>query len=712
MADTGGFDIVFQFRPTVVNDIITRQLNDPLALTAQAQKFVQRHLTLEAVLPSELSWGNPTVDCADHDMLLASVAISGGIRPAVLNHNVTLSASAQMPLKTTIQRDVSGAPYIAAEISSPEALALRDVQVALAGVTAPVPLVGADLSRATEPLRPFLAQNLLQSLARLSHTYALGSIPAHFPIRGNASASAELSVISAGVRVLTGKGEEALALGLSLTGAPCDAAAITSAFSGDGAASGNAALVLTTSGLNQLIDHARVQGRLQGTLHVSETRTPLSWRWIALNCAPGGNGALNVSGRLVAGEQEQSINATVFLALDTQGHFEVTSSSPLGEIVIGALQGALLKVLSTGTAEDGHIWQVFTIPGSSVSVNAPAQSLRIEQGRVTILYETPLSKDKISPQFPSRTPAARILQQPALPTISGSGAPLTVTLRAQVASASFPPYDFEWRTDNNPAVTQGLERQVVGTPTDVTPGAHTLTTAHLRMIDLIGQVATDDIPVRYITRPRRRLARIAVTSVIIAGLAGLITGGIGVANGQLRFPFGLNNPLVSATATFTPTDTPTPTLTPTPVPIISFNTSLSGPAFDTSSGNWAQTCFNSKTTLDNTTLILDNTGSNEPVTWQISFTSDPAANLSVDQIWATANDTSVDNPISSGTTAAGAQTTLTITPASQLCSWLPTSSNPSPINLSVNVSYNPVNPDAQQPITLIDQVTPPTLIIG
>lgn len=710
MVDTGGFDIVFQFRPIVVNDIITRQLNDPLALTAQSHKFVQRHLTLETILPSELSWGDPTVDCADHDMLQTSVAISGGIRPAVLNHNVMLSASVQMPLKAAVRRDASGAPYVEAEISSADALALRDVQVGLAGMNAPAPLVGADLSRVTEPLRPFLAQNLLQSLARLSHTYALGSIPARFPAHGGASDSSALSVISARVRVLTGKGEEALALGLSLSGAPSDATAITSAFSG--AEGGNTALVVSAGGLNRLIERALAQGKLQGTLSGATAQANISWRWIALNCVSFGNGALNVSGRLVVGEQEQSVAATVFLALDSQGHFGVTSNSPLGNIVIGALQGALLQVLSSGTAADGRIWQVFTIPGSSVSVNAPAQSLRIEQDGITILYETPLSKEKISPQFPARKPAVSILQQPALPMSSGHGAPLTVALRAQVVSESFPPYDFEWRTDNAPAVTQGAERQVIGTPTELAPGPHTLTTAHLRMIDLIGQVATDDKPVRYAVRPRRRLARMAVTGVVIVILAALITGGIGVANGQIRLPFGLIGSAVTATATFTPTDTPTPTLTPTPAPLISFTSTLSGPAVDTNGGIWAQTCFNSKTTLENTTLTLDNTGSNVPVSWQISFTSDPAANLSSDQIWATANDTAVDNPISSGTTAAGALTTLAITPAPQLCAWLPAASVPSPINLTVIVTYNPSTPDTQQPITLSDQVTPPAIIIG
>jgi hypothetical protein len=44
------------------------------------------------------------------------------------------------------------------------------------GHTVPPGLLTIDLSQLTEPLRPFLAENLLQSLARLSYTYTVGSL--------------------------------------------------------------------------------------------------------------------------------------------------------------------------------------------------------------------------------------------------------------------------------------------------------------------------------------------------------------------------------------------------------------------------------------------------------------------------------------------------------------------------------------------------------
>lgn len=709
MANTGDFDIVLQFRPAVVNDIITRQLSDPTALKAQAQKLIQRHLTLQAVLPSELSWSDPTVDCADHDMLLASVAISGGIRPAVLNHNLTLSASVQMPLMAVVRQDDAGSPYIAAQISSADALALRDVRLGLAGKSVPAPLAGIDLSQVTAPLRPFLAQNLLQSLARLAHTYMLGSIPACFPTSGYTTSATDLRIIHAGVRTLTDKGEEALALGLSLTNASSARQAITSAFGG--AARGNAALVVSAVGLNQLIEQARTQGRLQGSTvaHGAAASTP--WRWTALSCAPSGDGRLDVSGRLVAIGQDRAITARVTCAIDEHGRLVVTPNSPVGdtdEITMGAIRGALLRALSIGDSADGRFWQSFSIPDSSVSLNAAAQSLRIESGGVTLLYDVPLSKDKIDFQFPVRKPAAQILQLLPLPIAASRGAPLTVTLRAQVVSESFPPYDFEWQTDSTPAPTEGAERRVVQTPADVRPGTHTLTTVRLRMIDLIGQVATDEKPVQYVVRPRKRLGRVVAAATILAVIATLALGGLSLANGQLNLPvFTITNVTPKATAT------PTPTLTPTPAPQVFFTPILRGDAFNPRTMVWSQACGSSKLDfLIATELILDNTHSNASVTWTISLANDPTVQFTPDQIWATVSDlsssnTSLGSSSLSGTTLAGSITYLKVTPAPQLCTWL-TAANPSTTySFMLSLTYTPSNPDAQQPITFTDSVTPP-----
>lgn len=688
MDDLGGFDVVLQFRPTVVCDALARQLNDPLALSAQAHKLAQRYLTLEAVLPSALSWGDPEIDCAEGNLLLASVAISGGIRPPVLNHNVTVTASARMPFKPVVKRADSGALYIEAEMSAPAGLTLGDVHLGMAGVNAPVPLAGLDPGKVTEPLRPLLAQNLFQSLAHLAHTYTLDALPS------------DVSPQRAGARALTDEKRAALALGFALGSQTGDASSITSAFVDD--KQGNVALALSGAGLNWLIRRALAQGRLQGVSATTSQRGPTPWRWTALTCVPDSAGGLELNGRLEAGGQTQSVSMSSGCALDNRGQVVITPDRALDTLVVDAIQGALALALSADGHTDGAIQQTLTIPGSSVSVSAPARALRVAPGSVTLLFDAPLRKDRTLPHFPARIPIVRIAQQAPTPVASHPGAPITTTVRAQVVNGSFPPYDFEWRTDQAGGMTSGPQRDIIGNATDTTPGPHTLTTAHLRLIDLIGQVATADQPVQYAGQAKRRAGRTVAIATTLALVAALALGGVAAANG--RFPF----PWVGAPqATATPTDTPTPT------PVIAFAPALSGSAY--SDSGWAQDCHTATSgQLDTTTLTLDNTQSNVPISWSITFANDPTASLSAGQQWATATDPSSGATVTEGTTDAGGTTTLSITPDPSLCdSWLKSTINYQvTYNFTLSLTYTPESPDNQQPVTFTDQIKGPWTYLG
>ena len=557
----------------------------------------------------------------------------------------------------------------------------------------PVPLVGDMLTQAIEPLRPFLALNLLQSLARLSHTYMLGSIPAYFPEHGQAGDDTRLSIAQTAVHVLTDAGAEALALGLSLASTPATPASITSAFAGT-TQTVNAALVLSATGLSQLLDHAREQGRLQGRFRDARTGVAEPWRWKELACVPSGNGQVQVSGRLEARGQQTEVTEIVACRLDPQGQLVILPGRPLDDMIVGALQGALLQVLGLGNADEGdsHLRQIFTIPASRISVETAAVGLDIDAGSLTLLYNVPLRQEKIGFQFPARRPAVRMVQQPPLPTASRPGAPLAVTLRAQVVNESFSPYDFAWTTNETPVPTEGAERQVVATtPAGVTPGTHTLTTAHLWMTDLIGQVAADEKPVQYLVRKRSRVGRTAVIAAVVAALV-ISCIGIGIV-------FGHGG---SSTTSSTPVPTATATVMPTPVPVIGFRALVYGSGVTTSTGAWSQDCVSNTTMLDTTSLLLDNTTSNVPISWHIAFANQTYP-LPPSDIWADVTASSSGSPSSSGETAAGSSTTLTITPDQNLCSWL---SKPGPvtfIDFLVVVTYNPENPDAQ-PITFTDQI--------
>jgi hypothetical protein len=193
--------------------------------------------------------------------------------------------------------------------------------------------------------------------------------------------------------------------------------------------------------------------------------------------------------------------------------------------------------------------------------------------------------------------------------------------------------------------------------------------------------------VAYRVRKRSRLRRAAATAAILAVIAALVLGGIGFASAH----FG-STPTGS-------TSVPTATYTPTPVPVIGFRAIVQGTSVDPTSGLWSQHCQSSAELLNSTTLFLDNTASNAPVSWQLSFTSDPGAKLTPDETWAAVTGSS------SGETAAGSSTTLTIAPSQYLCKWLFNSADYNIIHLMVIVTYHPGNPDSQEPLVSTDQVS-------
>jgi hypothetical protein len=116
----------------------------------------------------------------------------------------------------------------------------------------------------------------------------------------------------------------------------------------------------------------------------------------------------------------------------------------------------------------------------------------------------------------------------------------------------------------------------------------------------------------------------------------------------------LQHPIAVATSTATPVGTPIQTATPgTPTPTVKFVAQPT--SFD-------QT-YNGTNPLPALTVSLDNTGSNVATPWSASAT-EQAPQPGAAESWAAASPTS-------GTVAAGASATLTVTPAADLCARLP-----------------------------------------
>jgi hypothetical protein len=123
-------------------------------------------------------------------------------------------------------------------------------------------------------------------------------------------------------------------------------------------------------------------------------------------------------------------------------------------------------------------------------------------------------------------------------------------------------------------------------------------------------------------------------------------------SGNLLAYGGLQAQTPTVTATPTPTLIPQTTPTATPTPVVKFSVHPT---------SFAQSCDPSSSPLPALGVTLDNTGSSIAVSWSIQITDkDPKTNS---ELWAAASP-------SSGTTPAGGTTTVSITPASDLCNKL------------------------------------------
>lgn len=549
MTLTGGFDAIWQFRPEVVADVVTRQLADPLTTTPEANTYIRRFVTtrvVPGVVAAALTWGAPTVGDLDGERMVESVPLSGGVRPPLINRNLALSAIAKIPVRAFVTRDAQGAPYVAAQITSAEELTLDGVKVGLGSVNVPVPFAKLDISREIAPLRPLILETLLVPIARLAHSYTLATVPARF---GAGTADA-LPLAGAAVRSVGDAQTAALTLGVAFGDGAGKLGGVPSAFA-DGA-NVNAALALSGAGLNRLLDFRRGQGRLRGAWRDPRTGQTIAWQWDALRIDPGARGTLRVAGTL----NGNAAQATVTVALNDQQDLRLAAGADVPALVSAAIAGALFAALSVDGHDDGRLWQRLLIPGTRIAVEAHAADLGVDDEGLRLRYAVPLHRDPLSLHRPQRTPVVTVAQATPLPAQATRGAPVTATVLARLTSESFPPYDFVWQA--GAIGTQGETFTLTAVPTG--PGAGpvaTLATARLQVTDLLSQQATIEAPVRYqpagMRGGRGRGGRVALG----AGLAGLLIVallGTLVATGRVPLPiFGGNTAGATATATATAT---------------------------------------------------------------------------------------------------------------------------------------------------------------
>src|SRR6266702_3297611 len=237
-------DVMLQFKQDIINDILVRVLNESLITNLHLKSPLSRRID-EPLPPTQIKvwWDKPELELGDDDSISLSVEVTGGARQLATGRNLEVDGSVSITRKALLATDELGVLYLS--------LALM------------IPLSQLPLSYTVKslPLRILAPNN--------SHTPSEWSIP----------------VITAMMRVL--KEADAIAMGLSLTETYSDHTQMTTAFPEE--ANRNAALTLTSRGINNILGQLRRRGILKGVVPSSSKEAPVNWQWevLTIQCHKG-----------------------------------------------------------------------------------------------------------------------------------------------------------------------------------------------------------------------------------------------------------------------------------------------------------------------------------------------------------------------------------------------------------------------------------------
>jgi len=140
MPDTGGFDVMLQFKQDIINDILVRVLNESLITNLHLKSPLSR-LINEPVPPTQVKvwWDKPELEFDDADSMSLSVDVTGGARQLFTERNLSVDGSVSITRKALFTTDKMGAPYLYLEPPQPFDLHLSKLKVTYEGSKWPAP---------------------------------------------------------------------------------------------------------------------------------------------------------------------------------------------------------------------------------------------------------------------------------------------------------------------------------------------------------------------------------------------------------------------------------------------------------------------------------------------------------------------------------------------------------------------------------------------
>jgi hypothetical protein len=123
MPNTGGFDVMLQFKQDIINDILVRVLNESLITNLHLKSPLSR-LIDEPLPPTQVKvwWDKPELELDDDDSINLSVEVTGGARQLATERNLEVDGSVSITRKALLATDEMGAPCLSLETPQPRDL--------------------------------------------------------------------------------------------------------------------------------------------------------------------------------------------------------------------------------------------------------------------------------------------------------------------------------------------------------------------------------------------------------------------------------------------------------------------------------------------------------------------------------------------------------------------------------------------------------------
>jgi hypothetical protein len=666
MPNTGGYDVVVQFRSDVISDILTRLLGDATTQDATSSIYVPRQIVYPpAPLQPQamLWWDAPKVTVTDGEHASLSVAVNGGVRQAANAMDTgrigTVSGTLTGQMRPVLA-EAAGVPHLSLTLHTPDPRGLRVKY----GESNALPLVG--IGGTARPLgdaiveslaRDMLASTMVDTLLR-GLLAALGRLPL---VYGLGLTAVETARGGATLRVFGPEDSSIVAIATLLPGMKGDAARIENALAAR--KDSNVAVTVTSVAATAAAMRMLAAGQIMRTVRTPDGTSEVRLSSLGVQAR---DDQLSLAAHLSSGPVSGTASAAVTLAPDRNaGRLQIAVASASleldtlragssvgadtaaqrGQATLQAVAGSLgvafwgetLAALLGGRYADGELElaPVLGVPGSSVRVVAKLAAVELREGQLTLYCQAPTDA-KYSPQKPDKQPQAAIQPQ-EIPVQAAAGAQVRASVAAQIVKESYPPYDYAWKGGGSPHLlpVRGPRLEVTGTPTGRGDDPEAIGKAHVTLIDSFGQVTVaDGVALAHPAQRRSgnqrkgRGRRLALAGVAAAGIAALTLGGIAIAGPGIGGLFGGGSQPGFAVSPLTAIQVTCP--------------SAAGPAAVTP-------------------ILLDNSAGRTNMLWQASITDQAPGGA---EPWAAFTG---GGETASGTVPAGQSQQLQVQPARDLC---------------------------------------------